>query len=307
MASTSNGVLYKVASENNASGVAVDQLNNVWVSAANTTDHSVNEYTLSSLTSALANNTTTGAAFYSGAAQNPVTGLAVDGHQNIWGASGGFTNSSGTTSSIALVLPNANYGQTVTQGSGTQATTVPASPSYGSAGTAGYAQSLNTTGGFGLAINSAGKVYFPIAGQMDTATYTLSSNAFIVNPGGYVTTSGSNAPQRSASDGSGNVFWADLEQNGQVWAYTAATGALTSFLPCYPYPQAAGYSCITTSNQTSSSAVYTPSNLRAMAVDSSGDLWYVADAGYGAIIETLGLAAPSWPQLSYGRPGSLPQ
>lgn len=286
IASSSLGTLSEVAAVNNAAGIAVDRSNNVWVSAANTSSNSVFEYSESGMTAATGGSPAS-AIFKSKATANAVTGLAIDGSENIWGVSAG---TSGTTNSIAFVVPN-------TSGSGV-------TPAYGTSGSAGTTQSLSAAVGAAVALTSSGEAYFPLAGQLDNATYS-SISGITKNPSGTATTSGSNIPQRVAVDGAGNVFWGDLEYSGYIYEYNPSSGALISFLPCYPYPEGSGYQCITTSS--SSGSIYTPSNLRAMAIDSAGDMWYVADAGYGAIIETLGLAQPAWPQLSYGHPGTKPQ
>lgn len=169
--------------------------------------------------------------------------------------------------------------------------------------------SLNTYNGFSLAFNGAGTGYVPLNGELDTAA--SSAGVITPNANGTEGTSGSEVPHRSEVDGAGAVFWTDNEMSGLVYRYTPpssgslSSGQIVSFLPCFPYPTTSmGIQCITTSN---SNSVYTPSNLRAMAIDSAGDIWYAADAGDGTVIETLGVAAPSWPQLSYGRPGVMPQ
>ena len=275
---SSNGTLSLAASLNNASGVAIDAGNNVWVSAANTTGNSISEFAKATIEASSGSISPT---TYSSVLALPVSGLAVDANQNIWGVSGA---TSGNAS--AVMLPNTGTAR---------------SASYASAGTGGISTALSTYDGFGVAINASGAAYFPDYQNLDSATYassaiTLSSTS--------VATAGSNVPHRAEVDGAGNVFWMDNESTGQLFSYNPTTSALISLLPCFPYPNGSSYVCITTSN---SNSAYTPSNLRAMAIDSAGDVWYAADAGYGTVIETLGLAAPTWPLLAYPSPGSMPQ
>ena len=51
----------------------------------------------------------------------------------------------------------------------------------------------------------------------------------------------------------------------------------------------------------------TGTNLRGMASDSSGAMWYVADSSDYKVVQTLGLAAPTWPLLSCARGASTVQ
>ena len=157
------------------------------------------------------------------------------------------------------------------------------------------------TGNFSVALNGTGTAYFPLDDTLAQATYISS----VTNTNASLATTGAAVPHRSEVDGAGNVFWTDLEGAGLLWEYTpGATTPVTSLLPCFPYPTTSGLVCLTTAGGTSN---YTPSNLRAMGIDSAGDVWYAADAGFGAVIETLGLAAPTWPLLSYGNPGTMPK
>ena len=275
---STDGTLSLAASLNNASGVAIDSRDNVWVSAANTTGNSISEYTKATIE---ASNGPISPATTSKAFAVPVVGLAVDANQNIWGVSG---ETAGTGS--AVVLPNTGTARAAT---------------YAAAGTGGVKTALSTYDGFGVAISASAEAYFPDHLNLDTATYA--SSAIKVGSTG-VAVSGSNTPHRAEVDGAGNVFWMDNESTGLLYSYNPTSGAVVSLLPCFPYPSGSSYVCITTSN---SNSAYTPSNLRAMAIDSAGDVWYAADAGYGTVIETLGLAAPTWPLLAYPSPGSKPQ
>ncbi len=282
-----DGKLSQIATLANLSGVALDRNDDVWISAANTIGHSILEYnksTVGNLVSGLLGT----ADFVGNSLGIPVTSVALDSSQNVWGVSGGSTASS------AVFVPN----------KGTLL-----GPIFSPLTGGGVSQSLGNTGGYGLAINSASNVYFPNNQQLNSAVFA--SGSLSAGAHGTAIISGSAVPQRAQVDGAGNVFWADNENSGLLYEFTPAssaaaklsTGTLTSLLPCYPYPGGSGYACVTSTN---TSPVFTPTNLRSLAIDSAGDIWYAADAGVGTVIETLGLASPTWPQLSYGYPGCTP-
>ena len=223
------------------------------------------------------------------AAAGPIYGLAVDSNLNVWGTG---KNSAGTVQ--AFIWPK------------TSSTSFPytAGSNVGQAFTGASAP-------FSVSLASNGTAYFPMDDELMSATYISSA----LNPNSAVASASAAAiPHRSQTDGSGRVFWTDLESTGNVNYYTSGLSpAVNSFLPCFTiptvYPPTASttYVCITSSNQTTQTAAYTPAFPRGMAIDSAGNIWYLADAGYGAIIETLGVASPTWPLLSYGHPGVKPQ
>ena len=277
-----DGTLSQLSTLSNPSGIAVDRNDDIWISAANGTARSIVEYNKSTVANVLSGLLST-VDFASNVFGVPVTSVAIEPSQNVWGVSGG----SGT--SYDVFVP--------------QTGTVLAPLWSG-----GVKQSLGNTGGYGLAINSASNVYFPNYQQLDSAT--ASGGNLSTGANGTKTVSASGSPQRAQVDGAGNLFWANNQNSGLLYEFSpAASGSLLSagtvsaFLPCYPYPGGSGYACVTSTN---TSPVFTPTNLRSLAIDSAGDVWYVADAGVGTVVETLGLAAPTWPQLSYGHPGCTP-
>ena len=285
-AGSGNGRLSQLLNMSNLSGIALDRRNDVWLSSTSSTGSSIYEFpaTVSPLLP--------GSLTYSQAADAPVVGLAIDSNQNVWGVTAG----SSSLNSAAMLLPN--LGSLFL-------------PGYGLAGLNGISQPLYTDNGFGLALTNAGTAYFPLNDQLNSGTFNTAIST-LGNP--TLTTSKpisaanvAATPHRSEVDGAGNVFWTDNEYSGLLYMYTPSgsgnSGSLVSLLPCFPFATTGGLQCITTNN---SKSVYTPTNLRALAIDSAGDIWYAADADYGTVIETLGLAAPTWPQLSYGYPGCKP-
>ena len=286
---STNGALSQIATLSSPSGIAVDRSDNLWVSEASTTGYSILEYSKSAVTSATST-LLAGTALLSGVLGVPVNSIAIDTSQDVWGVS---TGSSAASTSYAVLLPN--------KGSAL-------APVYDMSGTGGIKGSLGNYGGFGVALNAVSTAYFPTFDQLDSASF---GTKLTTNGSGTATAAASGAPQRVAVDGAGNVFWADAESSGLLYEFTPATasgstlslGTLTSLLPCYPYPSGSGSACVTITNN---SPVFTPTNLRSMAIDSAGDVWYVAQAGVGTVVETLGLAAPTWPQLSFGHSGCTP-
>lgn len=289
---STSGALFQIASVSNPSGVAVDRNNDLWVSVANTTGNSVLEYDHSIVQNATGSLLAT-TAFASSALGVPVTSITLDAHQNVWGVSEG-------ANSYAVLVPNTG-------------TTL--APLFNILTGGGFKQPLGNSGGYGVAVNAATQAFFPTNQQLNGASFSSSTLTAGVN--GTLAIGSSGAPQRAAIDGAGNVFWADSETSGLLYEFAPgaansatpnatpifATGTLTSFLPCYPFPVGSGSACVTTTN---SSPIFTPTNLRSLAIDSGGDVWYLAAAGVGTVVETLGLATPAWPQLSYGHPGCTP-
>ena len=277
------GALSPVASLANASGVAVDINNNLWISAANTRGHSMNEYKYANISGS---NGAATADFFTGAIGN-IPGLAIDGMGGVWGVQ----NVSGGNSSAVNLYNSGSVN----------------APSYSATG-------YNTIGlgagnGFSISLvpTSTGVAggYFPLNGQLATAgSYLPNGNQLYT--AAVTTTTGSAAPNRNAMDGAGTIFWSDLESNGLLWIFTPSSnplqtpGTTVSLLPCYPAPDGSGYSCLSGANL---GGTY----LRGMAVDSAGSVWMGADTGLGTFVEIIGLGAPTWPQLSYANPGSKPQ
>ncbi len=153
-------------------------------------------------------------------------------------------------------------------------------------------QALNGTAGFGVTAAKGGNVYIPLDGEILQATATAgvtSTNASAANT--YT------MPGTVAMDGNGSLYWPDMTANGKIYYLAPASGAvsagtLVALTPCYLYSG----SC---------SGVSKP---RSMALDSAGDIWYIVDNGSTSlVVETLGLAAPTWPLLAYPAVGTAVQ
>ncbi len=166
--------------------------------------------------------------------------------------------------------------------------------SFGSQGTSATVgtQALTSTAGFGVAVTKAGNVFIPLKGEIvqgNESAGLTSTNSSAANT--YT------APGTLAIDGNGSLFWPDTTASGQVFTLTLASGAvsggtLVALTPCYLY----------------SGGCTSVSKPRSMALDSAGNMWYIVDNGSTSlVVETLGLAAPTWPLLAYPGVGTSVQ
>ena len=200
----------------------------------------------------------------------------VDANQNVWGV----TNS-GSSSATAFNFP------------------------FGSTGLFAALQSigLTATGGSAVAVTKNFEAYFALNGQLDSASGNTLGGMTANSGGSMSMASGSAAPTAMAIDGGGNIFWTDFESGGQVFMVAPSTGTGTVTISTLPNGTSIAFQpCYIVSLQCHAST--TGTNLRGMAIDSSGAMWYVADNPDYAVVQTLGLAAPSWPLLSYAHVGS---
>ena len=248
-------------------GVALDESNNVWISRDSTdTNQSIYEYLQTTNYAIAALGTTT-----------PVLSAAnkrlfIDSKQNVFGVT------SGTSANAQFYV----YG-------------------YGSLGVGATltTKALSAPGGFGIAMTSTDEAYLPLNGTLNSANATANGNVATIttnanSQGIYTGTSSTGSkftnPGDAVIDGAGNIHWTDYESTGQLFKMVPGSdgkitdGTLTSVSPCFPL-----------NNQ----CYGTSTNLRGMAIDSSGSIWYVAVTSPGIVVQTLGLAANSWPLLSY--------
>ncbi len=252
-------------------GVALDESNNVWISRDSTdANQSIYEYSQANSYGVVTFGT-----------KSPVLSAAnkrlfIDSKQNVFGV----TTGSSTNAQFYVF----GYG---TLGVGATLTT----------------QALSAASGFGIAMTSTDEAYLPLNGTLNSANATANGNVATIstnaNSNGIYTgasTTGSKFtnPSDAVIDGSGNIHWADFETTGQLFKMVPGSdgkitdGTLTSVYPCLPL-----------NNQ----CYGANSNLRGMAVDSSGAIWYVAAVSPGLAVQTLGFAGNSWPLLSYAHAG----
>lgn len=166
-----------------------------------------------------------------------------------------------------------------------------------------FKTTLNAQNGYGIAMSNSDVSYVPVYQELDTET-GLFTGTMVSNGAGYYDSNSSTnstytTPMGVAMDGASGLFWSDFEAAGQIFwmqpshAPSVLSGTLISFFPCYPL----NGQCFSGSS----------SYLRGMAVDSSGALWYLGDSTSGAVIQTLGLGAPTYPLLSYAHGGVVVQ
>ncbi len=174
----------------------------------------------------------------------------------------------------------------------------------------GYAESsvtLDTKGGFALAIDNTANVYntfLPIYKELATANVTQQGNqrcwtatTTVNDYAGSMTTD--SIPSAAALDGNGNLFWSGTA--GRLYSYLGAetnvttTGGTLAGTPTYFYPCYLG---------SATSCTY-PTSLAGMAIDSSGAMWYAAPnvGGTPYLVQHFGLAQPTWPLLAYAQSG----
>ena len=124
----------------------------------------------------------------------------------------------------------------------------------------------------------------------------------------------------SSIDGASTIFVPDNDTSGSVneqsgsptasapgldiYYTTLATPVLATIQGCNVGAATGNTACITgNATAPNSGMLYHAVN---PAIDSTGSLW-VSSEGNDAVIQILGLAAPTWPQASYLHPGVMPQ
>lgn len=261
-------------------GIALDESNNVWISRDSTDSNQsiyqylqASSYSVSPFQTCTTSNgkttcTTAATPVLSGANKR----LFIDSKQNAFGVTVG-------TSAAAqfYLFPFGSLGSGATLAS----------------------KALSASSGFGIAMTSADEAYLPLNGTLNSANATANGNTITIttnaNSNGIFTGTSSTGskftnPGDAVIDGAGNIHWTDFESSGQLFKMVPGSdgkitdGTLTSVAPCFPL-----------NNQ----CYGTSTNLRGMAIDSSGAIWYVAVTSPGIVVQTLGFAANSWPLLSY--------
>lgn len=262
-------------------GIAVGLANDVWVSRDSTDS---NQSLFHFVPSTSGSTTTYSSSTFS---TTPAFGasvkrLALTYPQNLYGVT-----STTSTAATAIRFPYGKYG----------ASTTMATATLGAAGS-----SAITIGKY-MAPNGGQEAFFPLSGEIDSTnapTDTIQVNS--ASAGSLTSIAGSNVPSSAAVDGAGTLFWTDNEAAGQIFRLILPTGSgsttstsvnngtLVSLFPCF-VTATTNYQCDIPSGGT---------NLRGMAVDSSGAMWTLANDSDFAVVQVLGLASPSFPLLAYG-------
>ncbi len=254
-----------------AAGLALDMTDSLWV-ARDAADANQSFFRFSS-----ANSYGASTLQFPPLLNAPVKRIVVDSNQNLWGVT-----SSLTSNAVAFGF---GYG---------------ANASLASVKTA----TLTGTGGFGVAITNGLEAYFPVSGQLNSASGSTLGGISPNSAGSAAVSSA--VPSDVAIDGGGNIFWTDFESSGKVYMMVPSTGTGTVTASTLPSGEMTSFQpCFAVSGECHVSAAGT--NLRGMAIDSSGAMWYVSDSGDYAVVQTLGMASPTWPLISYAHAASIVQ
>jgi len=290
--STTNGNLTASYQRSNAPGsmwgVAVDKLNNIWLSYIYSANGNIDELIDSSGTYAFA----TGGTNNNGTLEqgtNAPYNFAIDQNQNIW--SGGYYSTGNTVGTVVNQTP---------------------------ASTASYTANsmLNTVVGattgsepFGIAIDSSGNAWTDLYAGLGIVelTPTLTSGVITaVTAGSQISALTLVGSEGMTIDGNNQLWIADNGSSSQgLLVYNTVSGIAISPPTGYKGCFVSGTTC----GATSLGAIYDP---RYTAIDSTGSVWAGITAGglgqtsLGGVTQMIGTAAPAWPLRSTGKPGVMP-
>jgi hypothetical protein len=286
--STSNGAVLTTATFDKSApkSLAIDPGNDFFVSSGTTAGYNVRKFIYAG-TAAMPTYTLISATAYT--STQVAYQMQFDSNLDLYIMSGGssttnvyFFNNNGTSP----LAPNE-------VGSGSFLTSASESyiaPTGSSSGAAGIAV---RSGNNATIIDSAG--FIPLT---KSGTTISAGTASAVTP---VNSSAGLNNRYAIADGNNWIYSPDAANGTQTGAIdvfdTTDTLVLGPYYGCYVI--AATSMCGTT---TATSPIYSP---RAIALDSSGDIWVVSGAG-GTLTELVGAAAPTWPALSTVKFG-LPQ
>ena len=190
-----------------------------------------------------------------------------------------------------------------TNGSNTEGLILP----YGTCGTGAVPATATVPNNSGTSIavnNSTGSGqnygFAPTSGQVYSVNATGACGAMsLQSPANTYNSSNVNTPAGTAMDGGLNLFWTDnatgliYELAGIGNSTNISTATALSFAPCYV---SAG-TCASTTN----------AKYLGMAIDSSGAMWYLSNGGTYGLVQTLGMADPTWPLLASENSGVVVQ
>ena len=267
---TADGSVYQIKTVSQPPyAIAVDKNNNLWFTSAITGQQDLFELS--------ASNNYANVTFPNPPVQTTGNGpqsIAIDGQQNVWVAD--FLPSSGT--GAAAVFPN----------SGTVAAPAYAKPII----TTSLASGDYLT--YGIAVDSTGDAYVAshqtlseVTPSPSSANVTSIASTDIVSTSPYV-------PRFIELDGAGTVWASALTNVGSTAYVLAGSGVAVKLHPCYA--ASGSQTCVTGNSQDN----------RTVQVDSTGSVWEAA-SGDGHVLQIIGTAAPTWPQLSLGLPGAMPK
>jgi hypothetical protein len=221
--------------------------------------------------------------------------LSIDTNQNIWSNNPGPDSVSpavNTQASAAFVFAN----QTATATASYANTDI-----YYATLTANGVKSTGDNSISGVAVDSSGNAWFPTIDTLYKYTPALTASVItgIGTQTSYTTTVAN--PGTPNFDGTGTLWFPSYDASSTV-NYSVA-GTVTTLTPCYAASGA-------------TSCDYTHAAFGTDAqVDSTGAVWVALYGNQAAVspvtpnaglLEIIGTAAPTWPQLSWGHPGAKP-
>lgn len=285
-------------SQSQALLVAVDNLNNLWWGRKSTNCSTClfeNPYIPGGTT---VTSTTTGSVpngtVYYGAQTNVQTGmfsmiqLSFDQNDNI------FAAGSNSAPVAAYTMKNITTGALTTANPATYTTTTPIPTNLAVTITpAAVGTGLGTLDGSGnFWVGSAGKLteFTPAQEFVASSTGTITSVTSVVS-----SATSPSAPANGEVDGSGTLWYPSNTTSGQIWFTNLATNTSDYIYTCYAASGAT--SCAATGTTTAKPKL--------VQIDSTGSVW-VPSTTTNYLVQIIGAAAPTFPQLSYAHPGVKP-
>ncbi|WP_446742235.1 beta strand repeat-containing protein [Silvibacterium acidisoli] len=283
-----------IGSPYSAFGAAVDKYNNVYVASEITASKKSPVFVIPA-------GSTTATAAMAGGSQAALGSyphaLAVDPFGDVWAAA----DTTGVTS-VTLISDAPDGAST---------------PSFSSA--ASVTESSTLSNGYDVTFDSSGNAWVGSYTTLFEVPVTASSQAgSTVTPAvvastpsqqlpitglkGDGTTATSGAITNIKTDGANNIFLPDYNQE-YLWRFMPAMsgGTFVALRPCAaPNSQT---TCNAGTTAGTYPALYTPEDA---VVDATGAVW-VPNYTSKSITQVFGVAAPAWPQISYGHPGVSPQ
>ena len=272
-----------ISSEPN--GIAVDRLSNVWYNRLDSSCATCQQklpYTAGTGYGAATNSQ--GA---SGADWDAGQGLVVDPTGNVYSSS---------LSTNIYATPN-------------KSPSTPDTPSYTS--TSGYvSQAVGGTASGLMALDSAGNVWSSYSGEFVEFTPTKNGSNVIT---GFSAATGSPFAGSGLTahvgefDGHDNLFAPSYTTSGLIFFQTSpsATGYSTSKTTYFAIAP-----CYAASGATTCSSTVASSDPHVVQIDSTGAIWVAGTGSSGGnpgfVVQVIGTAYPTWPQLSYGEFGVTP-
>jgi sugar lactone lactonase YvrE len=277
-AATGNVLQRYPSTSNTLYGVAVDSLDNVWYSSNTTIGQNLHELVRNGASYSEAT-----FPVLPSSTSTTLLQIRPDSKNNIWVA--------GYNSSLAQTVYFPNTGTS-------------AAPTY----TAGLKfATLTGNGTYGITTDAAGNAWSVSngtgSGIMKTTVTGGGASAILIPSKGAVNPA---ANSRFLDvDGSGSIWYLDNITGTHLYQYIPSTNTTNSFYPCYNAGTMTGTGTSSSVVQVCTTGMSTKLDL---AIDSTGSIWVASygNSGGGRMVQIIGLATPTVPLKSVGRPGVMP-